>query len=203
VLIPQQAYVFRGTVDENLRYLHPSATPVAVGRAVRALGMEALVARLGGLDAPLDPGELSAGGRQLISLARAYLSPARLMVLDEATCHLDPAAEAAVERAFAQRGGTLVVIAHRITSAQRAERILLVDGTEVTTGTHADLLDGSPLYRDLVGHWRGPPRPVVAAVALAAGAVDTTSTLDASGTGHSGGEGSGEAVDVAQGREEA
>ncbi len=192
VLIPQQAYVFGGTIDQNLRYLHPSATPVAVGRAVRALGMEALVARLGGLDAPLDPGALSAGGRQLIALARAYLSPARLMVLDEATCHLDPAAEAVVERAFAQRGGTLVVIAHRITSAQRAERILLVDGTEVTTGTHAELLDGSPLYCDLVGHWRGPGQTV---------AVDTSCAghRRAQGSGDRG----GEAVDVAQGGEEA
>lgn len=193
VLIPQQSYVFRGTVDENLRYLHPAASAVAVGRAVRAVGMEALVARLGGLDAQLDPSGLSAGGRQLIALARAYLSPARLTVLDEATCHLDPAAEAVVENAFARRGGTLVVIAHRITSAQRAGRILLVDGAQITAGTHVALLDASALYRDLVGHWQGPA-PVVG--------------VGAGRSRHRGGveggvEGSGEPVDVAQAREEA
>src|SRR5581483_6069462 len=97
---------------------------------------------------------LSAGERQLLALARAYLSPAQIMILDEATCHLDPAADARVERAFAQRPGTLVVIAHRISSALRAKRILVLDGTRAVLGTHQELLDCSALYRDLVGHWQ-------------------------------------------------
>jgi ATP-binding cassette subfamily C protein len=159
VLIPQQAYVFRGTIDENLRYLHPPATPAERDRAVDAMGMGALVERLGGPEGELEPGQLSAGERQLVSLARAYLSPAGLLVLDEATCHLDPVAEARVEQAFAARGDTLVVIAHRITSAERARRILLIDGTEVLVGTHLDLIERSPLYRDLVGHWLDPGNP--------------------------------------------
>jgi ATP-binding cassette subfamily C protein len=90
-----------------------------------------------------------------VTLVRAYLSPADLVVLDEATCYLDPRAEAVVERAFAERPGTLVVIAHRISSALRAQRILLLDGTSVAIGSSAELSSSSALFRDLVGHWSG------------------------------------------------
>jgi ABC-type multidrug transport system fused ATPase/permease subunit len=153
VLIPQEAYVFGGTLTENLTYLTDEATPAELEHAVTELGMRALVEVLDGYDAEVDPSALSAGERQLITLARAYLSPARLVVLDEATCHLDPVAEAQVEYAFAGREGTLIVIAHRISSALRAKRILVLDGSEVLLGTHDDLLNRSALYRDLVGHW--------------------------------------------------
>lgn len=157
VLIPQQAYVFRGRLDQNVRYLHPEATRADLAAAFAALGMDDLVARCGGPAAPLEPSRLSAGERQLIALARAYLAPARLLVLDEATCHLDPAAEAVVEQAFADRPGTtLVVVAHRLSSAQRAERVLLMDGAHVVHGTHDDLVHRSDVYRDLVGHWLEP-----------------------------------------------
>lgn len=159
VLIPQEAYVFAGTLSENLTYLADEATPAAVEHAVDELGMRLLIERLGGYDAELDPSALSAGERQLVTLARAFLSPARLAVLDEATCHLDPVAEAQVEHAFARREGTLIVIAHRISSALRAERILVMDGTEVLLGGHDELLGESALYRDLVGHWRGAAVP--------------------------------------------
>jgi ATP-binding cassette, subfamily C, bacterial len=90
---------------------------------------------------------------QLIALGRAHLSPAPLVILDEATCHLDPAAEARAERAFALRPGTLIVVAHRISSARRADRILVLDGLKATCGSHQELLDHSSLYRDLVGRW--------------------------------------------------
>ncbi|MEU2451864.1 ABC transporter ATP-binding protein [Streptomyces sp. NPDC012765] len=153
-LLPQQAYVFTGTVRENLTHLSPG--PVAgsqVRRAVAALGADALVARLGGLDAPLDPGRLSPGERQQLALTAAYLSPAPLLLLDEATCHLDPRAEERAERALAERPGTLVVVAHRISSAARADRVLVLDGTRAVCGTHAELPARSPLYRDLVGVW--------------------------------------------------
>jgi ATP-binding cassette subfamily C protein len=156
VLIPQQAYVFRGSLGENLRYHRPDATTGDLDRAVAALGMQALVARSGGYGATFEPGDLSSGERQLVALARAYLSPARLIVLDEASCHLDPGAEAVAEQAFAARGGTLVVVAHRISSALRARRILVMDGLVTAVGTHDDLVDRSPLYRDLVGHWLEP-----------------------------------------------
>ena len=153
VLIPQEAYVFAGTVGENLRYLHPDATCAELDTVVDALGLRSLVARLGGYDAALDAGMLSAGERQLIALARAHLTTAPVLILDEATCHLDPVAEERVERVLASRGGTLIVVAHRISSALRAQRIVLMNGAEMVSGTHRELLAAAPLYRDLVGQW--------------------------------------------------
>ncbi|MFF5110912.1 ATP-binding cassette domain-containing protein [Streptosporangium sp. NPDC000509] len=152
VLIPQEAYVFRGSLLENLTYL-ADASREAVDDAVTAVGLTNLVARLGGYSAEIHSGSLSPAERQLVALARAYLAPARLVILDEATCHLDPAAEARAEEAFARRGGTLLVIAHRLTSALRARRILVMDGTSVRLGTHEEMLATSPLYADLAGQW--------------------------------------------------
>jgi ABC-type multidrug transport system fused ATPase/permease subunit len=154
VLIPQEAYVFAGSLYENLAYLHEDAPAADIDRAVGLLGMRELVDRLGGYDAELDPATLSAGERQLVTLVRAYVSPAWLVILDEASCHLDPSTEALVEQAFARRPGTLIVIAHRISSALRAEQILVLDGTQVLHGSHDELLERSALYGDLVGHWR-------------------------------------------------
>lgn len=159
VLVPQEAYVRTGSVGDNLRYLHADADDATVLAAVRALGAGPLVARLGGLDAELDPAALSAGERQLIAAVRAYLAPAPLVILDEATCHLDPTLEATVEHAFARRGGTLVVIAHRISSATRARRVLVFDGDRPLVGSHDDLLTRSTTYRELVGHWEDVTPP--------------------------------------------
>jgi ATP-binding cassette subfamily C protein len=156
VLIPQEAYIFSGTVLENVTYLRPGATANQVDQAIGAVGARALVGRLGGPAAPIRPSQLSAGERQLIALARSYLSPAPLAVLDEATCHLDPEAERRAEEAFAARPGALIVVAHRISSALRAQRILVLDGSRATLGTHTTLLRDSPLYRDLLGHWQTP-----------------------------------------------
>jgi ATP-binding cassette subfamily C protein len=155
VLIPQEAYVFAGTVSDNLTYYLPGGpTPTQLDEAVNALGAGMLIERLGGYQADLHPAALSAGERQLLTLIRAYLSPARLVILDEATCHLDPAAEAQAELAFTKRPGALLVIAHRTSSALRAQKILLLDGGQALLGSHQDLLIRSPLYRDLVGHWQ-------------------------------------------------
>ncbi|GGO23509.1 ABC transporter ATP-binding protein [Microbispora rosea subsp. aerata] len=162
-LIPQEAYVFPGTLAENLTYLAPQASPERVDEAVEAFGLTELARRAGG--GPLDPAELSAGERQLVALARTWLSPARLVVLDESTCHLDPRAEARAEAAFAARGGTLIVVAHRISSALRARRVLVMDGTRVLLGTHEEMVAASPLYADLVGHWEGPGRSPAGPVA--------------------------------------
>ncbi|MFI5690862.1 ABC transporter ATP-binding protein [Kribbella sp. NPDC051586] len=149
VLIPQEAYVFSGTVHDNLTYLLPDATSEQVAQAVKAIGATQLIERLD----EVKPGELSAGEKQLIALVRAYLSPAPLVVLDEATCFLDPEAERQAEEAFAKRNGTLIVIAHRISSALRARRILVLDGNKAAVGTHAGLMRTSRLYRDLHGSW--------------------------------------------------
>jgi ATP-binding cassette subfamily C protein len=158
-LIPQEAYVFGGTLRENLCYLRPGASDHAVDRAVAAVGASDLAERLGGYQAEVSPGTLSAGERQLIALVRAYLSPARLVILDEATCHLDAVAEEQAERAFASRPGSLIVIAHRMTSARRADHILVLDGARAWLGTHEDLLRDCGLYRELHGHWSAPAGP--------------------------------------------
>ncbi|MFI0901192.1 ATP-binding cassette domain-containing protein [Streptomyces sp. NPDC020983] len=162
VLVPQEAYVFRGTVAENVGYLLPGRAPeAAVVEAVTAVGAGELVAALGGPGARVDPAALSAGERQLLALARTYAAPGRVVLLDEATCHLDPDAEARAERAFAARPGTtLLVVAHRISSARRAARTLVLDGTHTACAPHAELPALSPLYRDLAAAWAPDPVPV-------------------------------------------
>jgi ATP-binding cassette subfamily C protein len=167
-LIPQQAYVFAGTLRENLALLVDDATDEALDDAlldaVEQVGAGGLVRRLGGLETLLGHGGgvLSAGERQLIALARAYASEATVVVLDEATSHLDPAAEAVVERAFARRGGTLVVIAHRLSSALRAEQVLIMDNGVALLGSHTELLATSTGYAELMRAWTGTtPEPQV------------------------------------------
>ncbi|MFD0635881.1 ATP-binding cassette domain-containing protein [Catenulispora yoronensis] len=156
VLLPQDAYVFTGTLRENLGCLADSPARITDRRLLEALtglGADGLLSRLGSLDAQLDPAQLSTGEKQQIALARAYVSSAWTVILDEATSHLDAAAEARAEEAFHRRPGTVITIAHRISSARRADRILLLDGTHPLIGTHAQLLVASPLYADLVGQW--------------------------------------------------
>ena len=153
VLIPQQSYVFAGSARENLAYLRPDATDTELTRAVERIGAGALLDHLGGLDALVVPALLSAAERQLIALVRAYLSRAPITMLDEATCYLDHAAERRAEAAFRERPGALVLVAHRIGSARRADRVLLLDGSRTALGTHHQLVLSSPQYAELVGHW--------------------------------------------------
>ncbi|MGZ3147706.1 ABC transporter ATP-binding protein [Lentzea chajnantorensis] len=154
-LIPQETYLFTGTVRENLALLAPQATDAELLAAVKSVGAKPLLDRLGGLDARLGhAGEgLSAGEAQLLALARVHATPAAVVILDEATSHLDPAAEARVERAFAARKGVLVVIAHRLSSALRADRVLVMDGGAPLLGTHEQLLETSPTYGRLMLAW--------------------------------------------------
>lgn len=188
VLIPQEAYVVTGTLAENLALLRPDPVPEAeLLAAAEAVGLVPLIEALGGPSAPVDPAALSAGERQLVALTRAYLSYAPLALLDEATCHLDPAAEERAERAFAARpGGTLVVVAHRISSARRADRVLMMDGRRTAYGTHEELVRGSASYRALVGGWAsGPSRRSEPALAL--GDPDRVDTVAGPGLAGDGG----------------
>ncbi|MFD8493860.1 ABC transporter ATP-binding protein [Amycolatopsis sp. NPDC059657] len=163
-LIPQEAYVFAGTVRDNLALFAPDATDDELLDAADAVGAGDLLARLGGLDGEIGHGRegVTAGGAQLLALARVYATPARIVLLDEATSNLDPRAEARVERAFAARGGVLLVIAHRLSSALRARRVLVMDGRETALGRHEDLLRNSPRYAEMMQAWTAPspsPRP--------------------------------------------
>jgi ABC-type multidrug transport system fused ATPase/permease subunit len=150
-LLPERAYVFAGSLRENLTYLSQSSSDDDLNLAVDSLGLRSLIDRLGGYDSEITA--LSEGERQLIALARAWLSPATIVLLDEATSHLDLATEAVVERAFSRRGGTLVVIAHRMSSARRARRVLLMEGGTITSVSDDDELGSPELYENMVRHW--------------------------------------------------
>ncbi|NED07983.1 ABC transporter ATP-binding protein [Streptomyces sp. SID6648] len=153
VLLPQHAYVFSGSLRDNLRYLRPDARDREIAAMADAVGLDTLLSRLGSLDAAVEPDLLSQGERQLVALGRAYLAAPPLLILDEATSRLDPAAETRAELAFATLPGALVVVAHRLSSARRADRTLVMDGPRTRCGTPGELLRSSALYRDLSGLW--------------------------------------------------
>ncbi|SDO26013.1 ATP-binding cassette, subfamily B [Nakamurella panacisegetis] len=154
-VVPQEPHLFSGTVRDNIAYGRPDASDRDVEAAARSVGAVAAIAGLrGGFRHQVEERgrNLSAGQRQLISLARAELVNPELLLLDEATAALDPAAEAAVLAATDRlaRGRTTIVVAHRLTTASRADRIIVMDhGKVVEIGTHADLLDRGGLYSRL------------------------------------------------------
>ena len=154
-MVPQETYVFAGSLRENLCYLRPSATDAEALAAAEAVGLERVLERLGGLEAEVDLAKsaLSAGERQLVTLVRVHLAASPIVVLDEATCYLDPAAEERAERAFMASGSTLVVVAHRMSATLRAKRVLVMDGEGVDTGQHDELLLRNALYSDFHAMW--------------------------------------------------
>jgi len=145
-VVPQEAYLFPGTVRDAIAYGRPDATDAEVEAAARAVGAHAVVARLadGYLHQVGERGRnLSAGQRQLLALARAYLVDPDILLLDEATAALDLGTEAAVTRAMDEvaRARTTLVVAHRLTTAARADRVLVLEGGRVVEdGTHDALL---------------------------------------------------------------
>ncbi len=157
-LVPQEAYVFAGSLRDNLRYLAPDLSDESLLVAAHRFGLTDTAGPLG-LDAEIQPGGegLSAGQRQLITMVRTYLSSAPVTILDEAASHLDPASEQRAESAFRERPGTMIVIAHRISSAQRAEQVLLIDQGRLRAGAHTELIATSARYRELFGLWEGDP----------------------------------------------
>jgi len=153
--VTQDAHLFHDTIGANLRYARPDATADEIWAALDAAQVSRLVERLpDGLDTVVgDRGyRLSGGERQRIAIARMLLKAPRIVVLDEATAHLDSESEHAVQRALdtALEGRTSLVIAHRLSTIRAADEILVVDeGQVVERGTHHELLARGGLYRDL------------------------------------------------------
>jgi len=154
-VVSQDAHLFHDTIGNNLRYARPDATDAEVAAAVRAARIDGLIASLpAGLDTLV--GErghrLSGGEKQRLAIARMLLKDPAIVILDEATSHLDSENEQLVQQALAQAlaGRTSLVIAHRLSTIQAADNILVLDaGRIVQQGTHAELLDSGGLYADL------------------------------------------------------
>ena len=155
--VPQSPYLFAGTVAGNIRLARPEATPDEVAWAARQAHAEPFIEALPeGYDTAVgERGQrLSAGQAQRIALARAFLKDAPLLVLDEATANLDPETEALVQDALAHLlvGRTALIIAHRLSTVSRVDRILVMEeGRVVEEGNHEVLLEREGLYRQLVG----------------------------------------------------
>ncbi|MHC8423024.1 ABC transporter ATP-binding protein [Streptomyces sp. NB004] len=171
-VVPQEAYLFPGTVRDAIAYGRPDATDADVEAAARSVGAHEMIATLTGgyLHEVAERGRnLSAGQRQLIALARAELVDPDVLLLDEATAALDLATEAQVNQATDRIAGrrTTLVVAHRLTTAARADRVVVMDGGRVAEdGTHDELLalDGryARLWRTFIGASE-PEEPVGAA----------------------------------------
>ena len=154
-VVLQDPFLFSGTIADNIRFAKPDASDLEVYEAAAAIGVDRVAARFEeGLDHVVREGGsgLSAGERQLISIARALLADPRILILDEATSNIDRPSEILIERAFDRllTGRTSVIIAHRLATVRRADEILVVEhGRIVQRGTELELLEQDGAFRRL------------------------------------------------------
>jgi ATP-binding cassette subfamily B protein len=158
-IVPQEAFLFSGTIGENIAFGRPSATPEEVRAAAAAVGADDFI---GALDRGYDTevgergAQLSAGQRQLLAFARALIADPRILVLDEATSNVDLHTEGRIEAGLRRllAGRTALVIAHRLSTIRAAGRIVVLDkGRIVEQGTHEELLEARGAYWDLYRDW--------------------------------------------------
>ncbi len=158
-VVPQEPFLFAGTIRDNIAFARPDATDEEIGEAVTRVGLEDLVERLpDGADTIVhERGQsLSSGERQLIALARAFVARPRVLVLDEATSNLDLASETKIEAALdvLLQDRTAILIAHRLSTAMRADRIVVVDdGRVAEVGTHEELVAAGGVYAEMYETW--------------------------------------------------
>ncbi len=164
-IVPQEPFLFAGSVRDNIAFARPDATDAELTEACRVLGIDDLVERLPqGLATPVHErgSSLSSGQRQLLALARAFVARPRVLVLDEATSSLDLRSEAVVERALdvLLEGRTAILIAHRLATAMRADRIAVVEaGRVVEVGAHDELVARGGRYAALHDAWARAAQP--------------------------------------------
>jgi ABC-type multidrug transport system fused ATPase/permease subunit len=154
-VVLQDPFLFSGTIADNIRFARPEATDEEIEAAARAIGVDRVAARFeDGLDHVVREGGsgLSAGERQLISIARALVADPRVLILDEATSNIDRPTEVLIERAFDTllRGRTSIIIAHRLATVRRADEILVLERGRITQrGTYDDLMEADGPFRRL------------------------------------------------------
>ncbi len=159
VVVPQEGFLFAGSILDNIRVSRPEATNGEVAAAVARIGALEIFERLpDGLETEVSErgSRLSAGERQVVSLARAALVDPSVLILDEATSSIDPGTEALVEKAMdaLMSARTVIVIAHRLSTAARCDRVgVVVDGRLVELGTHSELLERGEHYAELFAAW--------------------------------------------------
>jgi ATP-binding cassette subfamily B protein len=162
-IVPQESFLFAGTIAENIAYARPDATRGDVEDAARAVGADRFIEKLpGGYDTEVAErgSALSAGERQLVALARAFLADPRILVLDEATSSVDIATERQIGLAIATllEGRTSFVVAHRLSTIRSANLIVVLeDGRVVEQGAHEDLLALRGRYAALYEDWARAP----------------------------------------------
>ncbi|MEU3842214.1 ABC transporter ATP-binding protein [Streptomyces sp. NPDC028635] len=160
VMVTQEAFLFSGTVAENIAIGRPEASREEIEQAAKAIGAHEFISALpDGYDTDVRKrgGRISAGQRQLVAFARALLADPAVLILDEATSSLDIPGERAVQRAMTTvlQGRTAVVIAHRLSTVEIADRVLVMEhGRIVEDGTPADLIEGTGRFSDLHRAWR-------------------------------------------------
>lgn len=165
-LVPQEGFLFAGTLRDNIRYARPEATDDEIWLVCGTLGIADWVRSLPeGLDTEVRErgSRFSSGERQLVALGRALLAGPSVIVLDEATSNLDPETEAVVEAALATllEGRTAIVIAHRLATAERADRVVVMDDGEIVeVGHHGDLVAANGPYARLNAVWQAAGGPL-------------------------------------------
>jgi ATP-binding cassette, subfamily B, bacterial len=158
-VVPQEPFLFHGTIKDNLRFSRPEATDEELLEACRAVGIDDMIDRLPqGLDTPCHErgSSLSSGERQLLALARAFLARPRVLVLDEATSNIDQQSESKIERALDSllEGRTAIIIAHRLATAMRADVIAVVNNKGIMEiGPHEELIKKGGYYADMYETW--------------------------------------------------